>query len=369
MGGAEMLALGGLAALFLALSWWTRRSVKRPAKPALAPELRRSLEQQADSTARCLLAGAKRRLANLKRELAEPDTAARLHRDVVRLAAALGELQRAPTDDPTPGHEWDYLAAVGAERWPLIEPSLVALELPSLRRGAEDREVLERDLSAVAVRWEEQLDAAAAALSAEPALLWCLPELLVLTLLVAAADAEGETAAAAQLTVDPRRAEAATALRTGLEIAGRLVGSTPRHERIPHAGLPVPPLSDLSVAAAVVQHRLTLAAAEDELARARALVLGDPSVLWIALAVLERHEYPRAAAVAHARLAELARRAGAEGREFGAADESLAQELLGAEGAVAFLAALRAIAAGRCPEELFGGGTRSLPAPAASPTP
>jgi len=353
MGAAETIALGGLGVLFVVLLWWTRRARGRSRTSTLSRELEAALERRAREVLASLVAGANDRLAYLERQLRDEDSAAALSRDVGRLARKLGALRADPSTTEPQRPEWDYLAAATAERWPLIEPALLELDLPALARMGAGSSRLREELGPLATGWRGALGRAKAELDGDPSLLWSVIDLLVLTLLVAAPEPAVEAAAARHVRPRTARPEAVTAVRSGTEVALRLLETTPRAERVPHDGLPVPPLADLPVAAAVVRRRLNQAAAADELERARALVLGEPSALWIALSVLPRHEYPAAAAVAHARLAEIARRA-AGGEAPPDDSEDLARALLGADSAAAFAATLDALRQGHTAEELFG---------------
>jgi len=363
MGVPESLALGGLGALFVALLWWTRRGRRRGRPSPLAPELAASFEQRAIDVLATLVAGGARRLASLERELREEAPATALAADAARLARKLTALRGGSSSAESLRHEWDYLAATTVERWPLLEPAVVELDLPALIRAGAGGAGLREELAPLVARWRAALERSEATLRAEPSLLWSVVELLVLTILVVAPEPATEAAAARHVRPRPPRPEAVAAVRTGAALALRLLETTPRRERVPHDGLPVPPLADLAVAAAVVRRRLNQAQAADELERARALVFGDPSTLWVALSVLPRQKYPAEAAVAHARLAEVARRAAA-GEPPPDGVETMAGDLLGAESVAAFVATLDALRAGRTAEELFGD-----PSPRAAPSP
>ncbi len=363
MGVAETIALGGLGALFVALLWWTRRARGRTLPSPLSRQLEAAFEQRALEALGSLVSGASDRLASLERQLQDGKAAEAQTRDAARLARKLAALRADATTTGTQRPEWDYLAAATAERWPLLEPAIVELDLPALTRAAAGSAELREELRPLVARWRGALGRATAELAAEPALLWSVIDLLALTLLIVAPEPAVETAAARHVRPRPPHPESVAAVRAGTAIALRLLETSPRAERVPHDGLPVPALADLAVAAAVVRRRLNQAATADELERARALVLGEPSALWVALSVLPRHEYPAAAAVAHARLAEVARRA-AVGELPPDDGEALARDLLGAGSAAAFAATLRALGAGLTAEELFGDPSR-LAVPAA----
>lgn len=301
-----------------------------------------------------LCQGARGRLLALERELCDATVVPLLTRDVDRLVTKLKERRAATDDGESIGHEWDYLAAVAAERWPLLEPALADLDLPALERMAETAAAARDELGPVVDRWRDLLGRAEAQLARDSTLLWSTVDLLVLAILVVAPDPETEAAASRRVNLRREPATGASDVRTGVDIALRLLNSTPLRERVPHDGVPVPPLRELDVAAAVVRQRLSRAIEADELERARALVFGDPSNLWVALSVLAGREYPAAAALAYARLAALVRAAVA-GEDPGALDlDTAATELLGAEGAAAFIAAVDALRDGRTPEEIFG---------------
>ncbi len=363
MGAAETIALGGLGVLFLALLWWTRRARVRTRISPLSRQLEAAFEQRALEALRSLAGGASDRLANLERQLQDGKAAEAQAHDAARLARKLAALRADPATTGKERPEWDYLSAATAERWPLLEPAIVELDLPALTRAGASSAELREELGPLVTRWRGALERATAELDAEPALLWSVIDLLAVTLLVVAPEPAVENAAAHQVRPRPPRPEPVAAVRAGTAIALRLLETAPRTERVPHDGLPVPALADLTVAAAVVRRRLNRAATTDELERARALVLGEPSALWVALSVLPRHEYPAAAAVAHARLAEVARRAAA-GEPPPDGGEALARDLLGNGSATAFAATLRALAAGLTAEELFGDPSH-LAAPAA----
>jgi len=362
MGVPETLALGGLGACFVALLWWTRRGGRRARPSPLAPELEARFEQRAIEVLATLVAGGARRLARLECELREEAPAAALAADATRLARKLTALRGGDPNAESLPHEWDYLAAATVERWPLLEPAVVDLDLSALNRVGAGGSRLRDELEPLVRRWRAALEGAESTLRADPALLWSVVDLLVLTILVVAPEPAVEAAAARHVQPRSPRPEAVAAVRDGTALALRLLETTPRHERVPHDGLPVPPLADLAVAAAVVRRRLSQAQAADELERARALVFGDPSTLWVALSVLPRQEYPAQAAVAHARLAEVARRAAA-GEPPPEGVETLARDLIGAEAVAAFVATLDALRAGRTAEELFGN-----PAPCSAPS-
>ena len=140
--------------------------------------------------------------------------------------------------------------------------------------------------------------------------------------------------------------------------------ATPRAERVAHDDLLVPPLKDLDLSAALVRHRIHQARGHDDLARARALLLGDPELLWLALAVVEKTEYPEHTAPIYGRLAALVRRFVREGEESTETERELAaraREVFGETQAAALVESTRQLRAGRRPEELFAAATFTQP--------
>jgi hypothetical protein len=356
MGTAEMIALGSLGALFLALTVWTRRSRRPRRTPPLPPRAEAELERRGRATARAVATAARERLTALRGELADDAIAERIRSAAADLAAKLADLRRQTDAPEALRHEWDYLAAATAERWPVLEPAIAELDLPLLERAATSVAGARGELEPQVSRWEAAIARTEGELEQDPSLLWSATELVVLSLLATPLDRELEAAAARRAAVAPRRTAAVETVLAGVSLGLRLVGTTPRAQRTPHDGLPVPRLADPDLAAAIVRQRLT--AEVDELGRARALVLGEPEMLWIALSVLPRHEYPGPAAVAHARLAAVARTVLTAGAPTSSA-ASEARELLGEDSGDTFIATLDRLRAGSTTDELFGGTVRS----------
>jgi hypothetical protein len=360
MSTEEYAALGALAVLFGVVAWLVRRGPRRARRTVKVPdEFFERFEERAIGIATLLLDGASVRLNELLARLVPGDAMVRAQLDLTRaLGRKLHELRTATEGDEVRHHEWDYLATTTLDRFPLLSPWLAELDQPALAEASRGEAELIQAVRPLVDNARSRLRQARASLVERPALLWTQLDLVVLTILLLDPSEPEQLAATRRLDVRPEDPDAARRVREALAVAIDILHATPRADRVMHDTLMVPPLDDRDLGAALVRHRIHGATDQDDLVRARALLLGDPELLWLALAVVEKTAYPEQAAAAYGRLAALVRRLlGAENTESDAEQRlaASAREIFDAEAAVALVETTRQLRDGRRPEELFAG--------------
>ena len=369
MSTEEYAALGVLAGVFLIVAWRVRRRRGRAGRPRAAdppPRFFAEFEAKAHDVAARVLESALDRLDALRAHLEPGQDVVRDQLTSVRaLANKLVEL-RSGTGDEQHHHEWDYLAAATLERHPWLGTWINDLDQPMLQRAAAGQQELIEAVVPVVATARTNLAAARDLLTGEPALVWTQLDLVVLTILLLEIDEGQQLAATRHLDLRPKRPDAVARVREALSLAFELVHATPRAERVAHDDLLVPRLDDLDLSAALVRHRIHRARGNDELARARALLLGDPELLWLALAVVEKTEYPQQTAPMFGCLAALVRKLVRDAEESTDTEQELvarAGELFGETQAAALIESTRQLRAGRRPEELFAAAIFTQPKP------
>ncbi len=360
MSTEEYAAFGALAVLFLVVAVLVRRGSRRARRspaPPTSPDLVPRFEARAQEIARLLLDAGSERLSLIRAGLVPgQEPTIQLLETVRALERKLRELRAGNETDERVHHEWDYLSATTLERYPPLAPWLVELDQPQLVTAAAGQSEL---LAAVATRLseqEDQLEAARCALDANPALLWTQLDLVVLTLLQLDCSEAEQRAVTRRLELRPPDRDAADQLRIALAAALDLLHATPRAERVRHDDLLVPALADVQLGAALVRHRIHHACQHDELTRARSLLLGDPDLLWLALAVVEQTEFPEQSATAFGKLAALVRKllqSGSEDDQTLSDLRAAAGEVFAPEPALALVEAARQLRAGQRHEVLF----------------
>jgi len=360
MSTEEYAALGALAVLFLIVAWTVRRGprrIRRRRGARLPADFFPRFEARALAIASLVMDDAIARLTELRARLAPGQDVVRAQlRWVKTLACKLDELRASAVGDETRHHEWDYLAATTLDRFPLFSPWITQLDQPTLERASRGEAEFVEATSLLVDDALSLITKARSLVNERPALLWTQLDLVVLTILLLDLDDRTQEAVTRRLDLRPQDPKAAQLFRAALGVAFDLLHATPRAERVLHDDLLVPPLADRDLGAALVRHRIHQAGGQDELVRARALLLGDPELLWLALAVVEKTEYPEQAAAVYGKLAALARRLlrrEGDDEETEARLEKAAREVFDTEAAAALVETTRQLRSGRHPEELF----------------
>ena len=362
MSTLEVLLLSALGILFVAVAWWARHSTRRAhrVKP-LDPDLASRFTQRTRTIGAGVIEGGLQRLVRDRAALVAGSTALRQLLALVRaLARKLHTLRGEQAAEQHVYHEWDYLAAAASEQFPWLAPWLTDLDLPTLTQASESEPALGAALEIRLDSVQNDLEQAATLLAEHEDLALTQADLIVLGIIDLGLTGEQEAAAARCLNLRPSSPEDAAIVRAGLALALSLLHATPRSERVTAEGLLVPPLADTRLAASLVRHRVHSAGQQDDLSRARALLLGDPDLLWLALAVVEKNSYPEEAACVYGELAALVRRLATAQDEAALVATATtlataAERVFGRDGSAALLESARQLRAGRHPFELFGG--------------